>query len=76
MHIEFEHELNREWIYDDDEDVTFTAFIYQEDKETVWDMLMDYDERYVVEFAKFHNWDEVVNDITGEVVWKRNGFER
>lgn len=56
-------------------EVTFTAFIYEEDKETASDFFMDYDKEYVIEFAKSHNWDEVVNDITGEIVWEREKFD-
>ena len=56
--------------------VTWTAFIYEEDKETSYDFFTDYDKEYVIEYAKSYDYDEVVNDITGEVVWTRHGFER
>lgn len=56
--------------------ITFTAFIYKEDMETCIDLFMDSDMEYVIEYAKSQGYDEVVNDITGEVVWSRPGFIR
>lgn len=50
---------------------SFTAFAY-EDGGIVATDLSTYDTKEeAIEFAKNRNWDEVVNDITGEVVWKR-----
>lgn len=52
--------------------ITFTAFVYEGDGVTSAD-LSTYDTKEdAIEFAKARNWDEVVNDITGEVVWKRS----
>lgn len=52
-------------------DITFTAFIYEDDGIITADLSTYDDKEEAIEFAKYHNWDEVVNDITGEVVWKR-----
>ena len=55
----------------DENDETFTAFIYEDDGMTAAD-ISTYDSMdEAIEFAKHHNWDEVVNDNTGEVVWER-----
>lgn len=52
-------------------DESYTAFIYEDDGITAAD-LSTYDSREeAIEFAQARNWDEVVNDITGAVVWKR-----
>lgn len=54
-----------------DDDGTFTAFIYEDDGITAAD-LSTYDSKdEAIEFAKYRGWDEVVNDNTGEVVWKK-----
>lgn len=52
-------------------DITFTAFAYEDDGITTADLSTYDDENEAIEFAKSRNWDEVVNDITGEVVWRR-----
>lgn len=52
-----------------DEDGSYTAFIY--DGCVVVDEAMYDNKTEAIEFAKSRNWDEVVNDVTGEVVWKR-----
>ena len=55
----------------DDDEESFTAFIYEEDGVTTED-LSTYDNKYeAIEFAKRRGWDEVVNDRTGKVVWHR-----
>lgn len=50
---------------------SYTAFIYEDDGIIAADLSTYDDKREAVEFAKFHNWDEVVDDITGEVVWSK-----
>ena len=52
-------------------DITFTVFIYEDDGITAADFSMYDSKEEAIEFAKNRNWDEVVNDNTGEVVWKR-----
>lgn len=51
-----------------DEDGSYTAFIYDG---CVVDETMYDNKTEAIEFAKSRNWDEVVNDVTGEVVWRR-----
>lgn len=50
---------------------SYTAFLYEEDGVVTADMSTYDTEAEAVEFAKYHNWDEVVNDVTGEIVWRR-----
>ena len=53
------------------QDITFTAFIYEDDGIIAADLSTYDDADYAVEFAKRRNWDEVVNDNTGEVIWRK-----
>lgn len=56
---------------DDEDEGSFTAFLYEDDGITTAD-LATYDTQIeAVAFAKSRNWDEVVNDITGEVVYRK-----
>lgn len=48
----------------------FTAFKYENDGITVEDLATYDTAKDAIAFAKLHDWDEVVNDISGEVVWK------
>lgn len=52
-------------------DITFTAFAYEDDGITAADFSIYDSKEEAIEFAKVRNWDEVVNDHTGEVVWRR-----
>lgn len=52
-----------------DEDGSYITLAY--DGGVVADEAMYDNKTEAIEFAKSHNWDEVVNDVTGEVVWKR-----
>ena len=52
-------------------DITFTAFVYEDDGIIAADLSTYYDKDEAIEFAKSRNWDEVVNDSTGEVVWRK-----
>ena len=55
----------------DENDETFTAFIYEDDGITAAD-ISTYDSMdEAIGFARHCGWDEVVNDNTGEVVWRR-----
>ena len=54
-----------------EEDESYTAFIYEDDGIITADLSTYDDKEEAIEFAKSRNWDEVVNDITGEVVWKK-----
>ena len=52
--------------------MSYTAFVYDnEDYECILDESMYDNAEEAITFAKLRNWDEVVNDITGEVVWCR-----
>lgn len=50
---------------------SFTAFLYEEDGEHTEGLATFDDAAEVIEYAKSCGWDEVVNDNTGEVVWRR-----
>lgn len=52
-----------------DEDGSYIALAY--DGCVVVDETMYDNKTEAIEFAKSRNWDKVVNDVTGEVVWKR-----
>ena len=54
-----------------EEDESYTAFIYEDDGITTADLSTYDNEEDAIEFAKSRNWDEVVNDITGEVIWSK-----
>lgn len=53
------------------QEITFTAFIYEDDGITAADLSTYDSKEEAVLFAKTRNWDEVVNDATGEIVWRR-----
>jgi hypothetical protein len=50
---------------------SFTAVIYEDDGIIAADFSTYDDKDEAIKFAKYHNWDEVINDRTGEVVWRR-----
>lgn len=50
---------------------TFTAFLYEDDGITAADLSIYNTEKEAIDFAKMQHWDEVVNDLTGDVVWRR-----
>lgn len=52
-------------------DITFTAFIYEDDGITAADLSMYDSQEEAIKFARNRNWDEVVNDATGEIVWRK-----
>lgn len=49
---------------------TYTAFLYEVDGETSKDFSTFDEKEDAIKYAKFHEWDEVVEDATGTVVWK------
>ena len=50
---------------------SYTAFIYEDNGYLLEDESMYDNKQEAIEFAKARNWDEVVNDNTGEIVWRR-----
>lgn len=54
-----------------DDDGSFTAFAYEDDGVTTAEMATYDTAEEAIEFAKSHSWDEVVNDISCEVVYRR-----
>ena len=50
---------------------TFTAFRYEDDGETAADFNTCVYEDDAIDFARENQWDEVVNDITGDIVWRK-----
>lgn len=57
------------WIWEESE--SYTAFLYKDDMECSADLSTFNREDEAVKFAKDNNWDEVMNDTTGETVWSR-----
>lgn len=49
----------------------YTAYAYVDDGVVVADSAEYDDKEEAIAFAKAHNWDEVVNDASGETVWRR-----
>lgn len=50
---------------------SFTAYAYEDDGLYVDDLSVYDNKEDAITFAKSRNWDEVVDDLSGEVVWKR-----
>lgn len=50
---------------------SYTAFAYGEDGITAVDLSIYDDPKQAIDFAKESHWDEVVNDETGDVIWRR-----
>ena len=61
----------KEYEVEDDRDESYTAFAYEDDGVTIFDESTYDTKEEAVEFAKARHWDEVVNDITGEIVWQK-----
>lgn len=55
----------------DFKDESYTAFAYEEDGITAEDLATYDNKDDAIKFAESHNWDEVVDDISGKVVWRR-----
>ena len=56
---------------DDCTEESYTVFLYDETGIVTEDLATYYNKDEAISFAKLHNWDEVVNDNTGEIVYKR-----
>lgn len=54
-----------------DDEGSFTAFVYEDDGIVSHDMATYYSKDEAIQFAEARGWDEVVNDNTGEVVWRQ-----
>lgn len=63
--------FDQEEIRDNPPEETFTAFLYEDDGITASDLSTYDTEKEAVDFAKMRKWDEVVNDNTGKVVWRK-----
>lgn len=50
---------------------TWTAFLYESDGITAADLSIHQSPEAAIQEASDRGWDEVVNDLTGEVVWKK-----
>ena len=50
---------------------TFTAMIYEDGGIITADVSTYDTQEEAIEFAKNRHWDEVVNDDTGEIVWRK-----
>ena len=55
----------------EDDGGSYTAFAYEEDGITTEDLATYDNKEDAINFAKAHNWDEVVDDNSGEVIWRR-----
>ena len=60
-------------LYNDNQQdyVSFTALICELDGVTVAGSSTFGDKEEAISFAKTRKWDEVVNDVTGDVVWSK-----
>lgn len=49
----------------------YTAYAYEDNDTNIADSA-DYDDKNeAIKFAKFRNWDEVVDNKTSEIIWSR-----
>lgn len=55
----------------EDDSGSYTAFAYEEDGITTEDLATYDNKEDAISFAESHNWDEVVDDNSGEVIWRR-----
>lgn len=53
-------------------DESYTAFVYEEDGITAHDFTVFKSKEEAINFAKPCNWDEVVDDNSGEIVWQKD----
>ena len=54
-----------------DDITTYTAYAYEDDGIAVADSAKYDDKEEAIAFVKARNWDEVVDDASGEIVWRR-----
>lgn len=64
--------IDSEEIKDENYSESYTAFIYEEDGITASDLSTYENIKAAIAFAREMDWDEVVNDNTGEIVWRKN----
>lgn len=57
--------------YDERNNATYTAFLYEELGIITADLSTYDSAEEAISFAKTRDWDEVVNDLTGDVIWRR-----
>lgn len=50
---------------------SYAVFLYEDDGITTADLATYYDKSEAISFCKERGWDEVVNDESGEVVWRK-----
>lgn len=50
---------------------SYTAFVYEDDGGYIVDESTYDNKQEAIDFAESRNWDEVINDNTGEVVWHK-----
>lgn len=63
--------FDQEEIKDETPRESYTAFLYEDDGFTASDLSTYDNAKAAIDFANENNWDEVVNDNTGGVIWKR-----
>ena len=63
--------FDQEEIRDNPLKETFTAFLYEDDGFAAVDLSTYDTEKEAIDFAKVRQWDKVVNDNTGKVVWRK-----
>lgn len=50
---------------------SYTAYVYEGNGVIAADLATYESRGDAISFAKLHNWDEVVDDFTGKVIWRR-----
>lgn len=50
---------------------SYTAYVYEENRVIAADLATYESKDDAISFAKIHNWDEVIDDFTGKVIWRR-----
>lgn len=63
--------FDQEEIRDEIPRESYTAFLYEEDGFTAADLSTYDNAKAAIDFANEAGWDEVVNDNTGGIVWRR-----
>lgn len=53
------------------DDGSYTAFVYEEDGVTAYDLATYDTKEDAINFAESCGWDEIVDDSSGEIVWRR-----
>jgi hypothetical protein len=63
--------FDQEEIKDEAPRESYTAFLYEDDGITAADLSTYDNVKAAIDFAMDESWDEVVNDNTGGVVWRK-----